>query len=391
MNASRLFIDNLNAPGKIIINRGGTRSGKTMSIVQLAYYWLCTGNLGNSTEEKGYWSICRKTLPALKATAYRDFLYMCEIGGLWPEHNKADLTFTFGPRCVEFYSLDDESKVRSRKREHLHIVESSEIDFEMFTQLALRTTGKIYLDFNPSDEFHWIRTELEEKRTSILKDVTVIQSTYKDNPFLAAHEIREIEYLEDVDQNLWDIFGQGNYGKITGQIFTNWQIIDEMPEDVKSLYGGIDFGFTADPCAVIHVGIINDRLYLDEVLYERGVNNLRLSEILDKNILYVADAAEPKSINELQRFECQVIPALKGPDSIRSGIQRMQQFQLFVTGRSTNLLKELKVYKHGPDNKPLGHFDHAIDAARYVVQTKLRPAAEVGQMLRISRYGNLVR
>ena len=384
MQASGLLEDNTNAKGKVVINRGGTRSGKTVSLVQLAYLWLI------SSDEQGYWSICRKTLPALKASAYRDFISVCEWAGYWPEHNKSELTFTFGPRTVEFYSLDDEQKIRSRKRNHLHLVEANEVDFETFTQLALRTTGKIYLDFNPDDPFTWIRTEIEEKRAGILKDVSVIQSTYKNNPFLAKHEVQEIEYLKEVDPNLWAVFGEGEYGKISGQIFSNWEIIDAMPDDLKNLYGGIDFGFTADPCAVVHVGVINNRLYLDEVLYERGVNNMRLAEMLDKDIMYVADAAEPKSINELQRFDCQVTPALKGPDSVRAGIQRMQQFQLFITGRSTNLLKELKMYKHGPDNKPMGHFDHAIDAARYAVQTKLRPAAETGQMMRISRYGNMV-
>ena len=384
MTASHLFQDNVNPVGKIIINRGGTRSGKTMAIVQAAFNWLVGSN------DRGYWSVCRKTFPALKATAYRDFLEVCDMAGIYPQHNKSEMTFTYGPRTVEFFSLDDQQKVRSRKRKHLHIVEANEVDFEMFTQLALRTTGKIYLDFNPDDPDTWIRTELEAKRASLLNDVTVIRSTYLDNPFLSAEEIREIEYLKNVDENLWAVFGRGEYGTIRDQLFAKWELCDEIPPDCHKRFCGIDFGFTFDPAAIVDVGMINNRLYLDEIVYERRMTNAMLSERMNSLTSYVADSAEPKSIEELRRYGFQIIPAVKGPDSVRSGLQRMLQFEIYVTRRSVNLQKELRMYRVDANGNSIG-LDHAIDAARYVVQTRLKPASDTGEIFRISRYGNLVR
>lgn len=384
MRASHLLTDNLNATGKIIINRGGTRSGKTVAIVQAGFKWLVGSN------DKGFWSICRKTLPALKATAYRDFLDVCDMAGIYPQHNRSDMTFTFGPRTVEFFSLDDQQKVRSRKRRHLHIVESNEIDFEMFTQMALRTNGKIYLDFNPDDPDTWIRTELEEKRATVLNDVTVIRSTYLDNPFLSADEVQEIEYLKSVDENLWNVFGRGEYGTISGQVFPKYELIDEMPLNTHKVFTGVDFGFHPDPAAVIRVAMVNNRLYLDELVYERRLNNQQLAERLDKKITHVADSAEPKSIDELQRYGISCIPAVKGPDSVRAGLQRMGQFEIFVTRRSVNLLKELKLYRLDTHGNPVGP-DHAIDAARYVVQTMLRPNNEFGRLIKVNNYGSAVR
>lgn len=384
LRASHLLTDIQQAAGKIVVLRGGTRSGKTVAAVQNAFTWLY------GSDEEGYWSICRKTLPALKATAYRDFLTVCDSAGLYPEHNRSDLTFHFGPRVVEFFSLDDEQKIRSRKRQHLHLVEANEIDFETFTQLVIRTKGKVVLDFNPDDHEHWIRTEIEEKRAAIKGDVTTIVSTYLDNPFLSPEEVAEIEYLKISNPQAWEVFGLGNYGKITGQVFPNVTTVPAMPEDIKQLYVGIDFGFAVDPCAVVEVGVINNRLYLHEVLYERGVNNMQLADRLDKRRSYVADSAEPKSIDELQRRGISVIPSVKGPDSIRSGVQRMGQFEIFVTGSSTNLLKELRLYRQDDHGNFSSVMNHAIDAVRYVVQTRLRPNNEFGKITRVTNYGRAV-
>jgi phage terminase large subunit len=386
MNASRLFTRIKDATGKVVVLRGGTRSGKTVAAVQNAFNWLVGAH-----DDAGYWSICRKALPSLKATAYRDFLSVCDWAGIYPEHNRSELTFSFGPRTVEFFSLDDEQKVRSRKRRHLHLCEANEIDFETFTQLILRTNGQVLLDFNPDIPDHWIRTEIEEKRASEKGDVTVIVSTYLDNPFLSAEEVAEIEYLKSSSPMAWEVFGLGNYGKIAGQVFPRFQIIEAMPDDLRTDHYGIDFGFAVDPCAVVRVGTINNRLYLDELIYERGLNNLQLADRLNLKWAFVADSAEPKSIDELQRRGLSVVPSLKGPDSIRAGIQRMAQFELHVTGRSTNLLKELRLYRVDDRGNFSAVMNHAIDAARYVVQTKLRPNNEFGKMMRVTNYGSAVR
>jgi len=386
MKASIVFDRLTNARKKIVVSRGGTRSSKTMSLCLKALMWLLT------SEERGFWSICRKTLPALKASALRDFEFLLFESGAFNmvAHNKTELTFTFGDRTVEFYSLDDPQKVRSRKRTHLHLVEANEIDFETFIQLVLRTTGQVHLDFNPDDVDAWMNTKIEQERSAIKGDVDVIVSTYLDNPFLSIDEIEEIEYLKLVDPELWSIFGEGQYGKITGLIYKSFTLIDEMPD--IDYHIGLDFGFK-HPAAAVKVAKENQRLYLDEIFYARGKINAWLIEHLlpYKNKLIVADCAEPKSIEDLDRGGLRIVESLKGPDSVRHGISAMQEYELMVTKRSVNLIKELQKYRLDKDGDPITVWDDALSAARYVVQTKFKRANVTGQTIKVNKYANAIR
>lgn len=273
---------------------------------------------------------------------------------------------------VEFFSLDDQSKVRSRKRLHLHIVEADEIDYGIWTQLLIRTKGSVFADWNPSDPHHWLREEIEDKRTSEKGDVNVIVSTYKDNPHLTIDEVAEIEYLRNVDPELWAIFGTGEYGSLTDVIFKNYEVT-EYPDDCDYNYLGIDFGFSHDPAAVIVVGRKGSNLYLKELIYKTHLTNQQLaSEIKEttySRLFAVADSAEPKSIAELQNQGLNVGGAVKGPDSVRSGIMKMREFTINIDPGSINILKEFRAYKWS-DKKagvPVDAWNHSIDAIRYVV------------------------
>ncbi len=221
LSPTRIFNENRTGSQKIFLNRGSVRASKTYSIVQLAVIWLSQA-VGGAEQ---VWSITRRTLPALKATGYRDFKEIVASLNLWPliHTNFTDFQFTFNNRMIEFFSLDDQSKVRSRKRDHLHIIEADEISYELFIQLSIRTKGRIYLDFNPSDPFSWLREEIEIKRSVVKGDVKVVVSTYKDNPYLSDVEVNEIEYLKEVDPELWKIFGTGEYGNLTDLIYKKYE------------------------------------------------------------------------------------------------------------------------------------------------------------------------
>ena len=388
LDVGPIFIKNSKLTKKIAVNRGGTRSGKTMGIVGTAVMWLISPTPGTM------WSICRKTLPALKATAYRDVLYLLdqlpEVIREKIHHNKSDLTFTFGKKTIELFSLDDEQKIRSRKRDYLHVVEANEIDFETFTQLVLRTRIRVYLDFNPDDIDIWINNEIEIKRAAIKKDVEVIVSTYLDNPFLSIEEIEEIEYLKQVDEELWQIFGLGQYGKITGVIYKKYTVIEEYPKDVDYMIG-LDFGFSADPNGALRVGKENNRLYLDELLYRGHMLNSEIASYLERDRLCVADSAEPKSIEDISRMGYRIIPSVKGKDSVRSGINMVKEYELFVTARSVNLIKELNRYKLDQHGDPIDGFNHLLDPLRYVVQTKYKRGQEMGIATKVNSYNNAIR
>lgn len=374
MGTTRIFNECLDSDKFITVNLGGTRSSKTYSLCQLAFYWLVSDMPGK------IWAIVRRTLPALKATAYRDFLEIIEDSGFIDliKHRKdpGNYTFMYGKKIVEFFSLDDEMKIRSRKRDVLHIVEANEVPYSIFIQLMIRTKIKIFLDMNPSEtQENWVKTDIVDKRLKLHGDVDVVHSTYKDNPYLTQTEIDNIEYLKEIDPELWAVFGLGQWGKITGLIFPEYEVIDKIPEDVRQIYTGLDFGFSIDPAAMVAVGKSGMNLYIDELLYETKKTNGDLAEFQKNNginrRLTIADSAEPKSIEEMNRYRCRVVESRKGRDSVYQGIMQVKLYKLHITKNSENILKELRNYKWSdkPD-VPVDAFNHAMDAIRYVVQTK---------------------
>lgn len=386
LEVTPVFTRNYHSRKKIVINRGGTRSSKTRSLAQLSALWLLTGYISpNQRINTGVWSTVRKFSTTLDSTVIRDFeeeLNKQEVYSLI-KHNKTKKTYEYGGRMVEFIGADDEQKLRGAKRNILYCNEANELKFrEEFFQLLMRTEDKVFLDFNPDDENVWINTELEQKRAFEKQDVEVIVSTYKDNTFLPASLVSEIEYLEKTDPEFWKVYGLGQYGKRYGLIFPDFKVIESLPSSATLVSYGMDFGFTNDPTTLIAVYIQEGELILHELLYERNLTNQDISDRLKSfNIPsssdIVADSAEPKSVEELYRLGWNVYPAEKGPDSIKNSIDILKRYKLNVTASSHNLLKELRSYKWAEDkegntiNKPVDFLNHAIDAVRYVALNKL--------------------
>lgn len=377
-----VFEQNWESDKYITINRGGTRSSKTWSLAQLFIALLFEDVKGKPK----VLSIVRKTLPALKASVMRDVIEILVQHDLYKlvEHNRTENFIKFRGNLLEFFSLDNEQKVRGRKRTHLWINEANEIDYEAFKQLIFRTNTRAYLDFNPDDDGVWINTELEQRRANAegFKDVKVIVSSYLDNSFLDPQTIANIEYLKIADPEAWKVFGIGEYGRREGVVFENYTLIDEIPETAALVARGLDFGFTNDPTAVVSVYKQDGKLWIDELLYERNLTNQDISQRLHGMGLasreeIIADSAEPKSIEEIYRYGFNVKPAQKGADSINASIDTLKGYQLMITARSENLIKELRTYKWQKDkngvtlNKPVDYNNHAIDALRYVALNKL--------------------
>ena len=364
---------NLNATTRIVVNQGGTRSSKTYSLAQLIIL--------KALQEQGkVYTICRKTLPALKGTAYRDFFNILEEHNLYNpnNHNKSELTYKLNKNEIEFISVDMPQKIRGRKRNILWLNEANEFSFEDWVQLSLRTTENIYLDFNPSDPYSWIYDNVMNR-----EDCTFIKSTYLDNPFLPDETIKEIERLRDLDSNYWKIYGLGDMAQPTETIFRQFEIANNVPTEAKLVALGLDWGYSNDPTAIVEVFKLNDDLYINELIYSKGLTNQDIAEKLrELNITrqteIIADSAEPKSIEELHRQNFNIKGAKKGADSINMGIDVLRRFKLHITKNSTNALNEFKYYKWLTDknghivNKPAtNQQDHLIDAGRYVALNKL--------------------
>ena len=380
---SNVFDFNWQSNKRIVINRGGTRAGKTYALMQIFAVWLLTGYIRKDQFiGNGVASVVRKTLPSLKATAQKDFEEI--IDGLGVRHlikeNKTDryyqITDKHGTRTLEFFSVDDQQKVRGRKRQILFCNEANELNYDTdFFQLNIRTTDLIFIDFNPSDPYIWIKERLEDERAIEMGDVQTIISTYKDNPFLPESLIREIEAIKD--ETYRKVYVHGEYGVVKGTIFPDVTIVSEMPKHLKKKAIGLDFGFTNDPTAAILCGIHEGALYLDELIYDYAMTNQDIAKELKQfKCEVICDSAEPKSIEELKRTGLRAKAAKKGADSIRAGIGILKQYELRITSRSTNLLREQKQYKYREKdgkslNEPIDSFNHAWDAIRYYALLKL--------------------
>lgn len=384
LECTPIFEKNYDSDKRIVVNRGGTRSSKTYSLAQLAVLFLFTGYVKPGIKlSKGVWTVARKWSVTLDGTVIRDFEEVLTNLDMWGkvDHNKTRKTYKYQERIVEFIGVDKEQKVRGAKRDVLYCNEANELSYEDFKQLNRRTQHRIYIDFNPDDEEVWINTEIEKVRQEVKKDVEVIVSTYQDNTFLSAELKAEIEYEKIVDPESWEVYGLGQYGKKKGLIFTNWTVVDSIPAGAERKGIGLDFGFTNDPTAAVDVYIQNGELWVDELIYDKGLTNPKIAErLLSFNVgrtPVIGDSSEPKSIEEIKSFHVNIEGAQKGPDSVNNSIDILQRFKINITGRSQNLIKEFKRYKWKYDkngaalNEPIDFMNHGIDALRYFALNRL--------------------
>lgn len=372
---SDLYVANESAEERIVVNQGGTSSGKTYSIMQLLFVLAMK-------EQEMVITVCGQDIPNLKKGAYRDakrILGSSELLRMWfPYVNEGErLIRCVNGSIIEFSSFKDEQDAKSGKRDYLFVNEADGIQYGIYWQLEMRTRRKVFIDFNPTEKF-WVHEKLIGR-----KDVKLIISDHRSNPFLSEEEHRKIEGIED--RELWKVYARGLTGKLIGLIFPTYHIVDEMPgkEEMKMDAWGLDFGYTNDPASLVHVVLAHGELWMDEVLYDSGYDNMMIADVMKRNGLtkfdcIIADAAEPKSIAEINSKGFRVKASEKGPDSITNGIQILKRYRLNVTRRSMGLQKEMKRYKWKMDkngemlNVPVDSWNHSIDAVRYVALSKLR-------------------
>jgi phage terminase large subunit len=257
--------------------------------------------------------------------------------------------------------------LRGGRRDRLFINEANNISFSAFEELEVRTREYIFIDWNPTNEF-WYYTEVKPNRS----DVEELTLTYLDNEALDEETKKSIEQRKN-RKGWWAVYGLGQLGEVEGKIYKDWQIIDEIPHEARLERYGLDFGYSNDPTSIVAIYKYNDGFILDEITYQKGLSNKQIADIISNQptSLVIADSAEPKSIDELKSYGINVIPVIKGQDSVRQGIQFVQYQRISVTKRSVNIIREYRNYLWSTDkdgkilNEPEHAFSHSMDAIRY--------------------------
>lgn len=370
INTTVTFENLLESNSRVTQHIGGTRSGKTYAILQYL--------IVQALEIPQTITIVRKTIPSLKRTVIKDFSDILKGIGIWNEENWniSDRIYKLGESTIQFINSDDPDKLRGLKSDTLFIDEASEIDEESYFQLSIRTTGKIILAYNPTvSPYHWLRQMWDCER---------YVTTYKDNIYLPTEMVKAIEELETKNPKYWKIYGKGEFAPNDKAVF-EFDIVDDTDGDFVAF--GIDFGFSSDPTALVAVYKKDNELYLEELLYEKGlvtsdiVSRLKKLEI-DKSHEIWADSAEPRLIEEIYRSGFNIKPVTKGKDSIKFGIGVMQNHKIKILKTSQNLVNEMYAYQYITDkygyttDQPEGGLDHLIDAARYACMMKLSVKAQ---------------
>ena len=344
---------------RFIINEGGSRSSKTYSLCQLMIIYCLQNN--NKVV-----SVIRKTFPALRATVLRDFIEILKDIGLYKDdnHNKSEQIYTFANgSMVEFFSVDNEQKIRGRKRDIAWCNEANELYFDDFTQLNMRTEDKLIFDYNPSDSASWLYELPTEESIKI-------KSTYKDNPFLPDSIKAQIEDLARTDEALYQIYALGEKAISKSNIYSNWSFVAHRPAKFVKYVYGLDFGYN-HPSALMRVYYCDNDIYIEPVIYESYLTTTMLIEKLgtlgiEQTVTILADYSRPEIIQEMNIAGYDVQNANK---VVKKGIDNLKSFGVICQDDKA-LRREYENYKWKKigdfiTDEPVKLFDDAMDAIRY--------------------------
>lgn len=359
-----VFTRNAEAKTRFMVNEGGTGSSKTYSLCELFLKMMIDFKSRPTT-----FSIVRKTLPALRRTAMKDFFDILKANNIYEAsaHNMSANTYRIGKSEVEFFSTDDEQKLRGGKRQYLWINEANELSLDEFTQLNIRTDKKVFFDYNPSEIVSWLYNH-----PAILADQTLIHSTFLDNPFLSTDKIQQIKMLKEQDEETWKVFGEGRRAQSRKTVYTNWDVVDSIPDYSDVIYG-LDFGFN-HPTALVRMVLRENEVWEEELIYE-GMTNaaliVALQSLVPKSTPIYADSEAPDRIQEIFNAGFNIQSAHKGPGSVKAGIDLVRSKKVHILKTSTNLISEKQTYRYRTDkdgsllDEPVKFKDDLMDAERY--------------------------
>lgn len=383
---------------------GGASSGKSHGVVQkvvlkVLKHW--------NHPRKVLW--LRKVDRTIKDSIFTDVIDCLSTWRLLPlcKVNNSDRTIHLPNGAVFlFKGMDDPEKIKSIKGlSDVVMEEASEFNQDDFTQLTLRLREpkhrkrQLFCMFNPVSKLNWTYKQWFAPEAEVNPErVAIHQSTYKDNHFLDADNIRTIENLKQTNPAYYKIYTLGEFATLDKLVFPDFSKRRLSAQRMVNLpsYFGLDFGYTNDETAFMHVKVDQDNhtIYIMEEYAKHGMLNSDIARMIkqmgySKEII-TADAAEPKSISEIKRDGIpRIRPAKKGKDSIIQGISFMQQYHLVVDDRCVKTIEELENYTYKKDrqtgeytNEPVDAYNHEIDAIRYALNEINGMASPKGKILK---------
>ena len=267
---------------------------------------------------------------------------------------------------------------------------TSEDEFDKI-MLSIRKKGiqnRIIIIMNPCDSNHFIYKKYIEKTHKLVEidgvqvqisthpNVLHIHTTYFNNlDNLSPEFLKEVEDMKVSNPEKYAHVVIGRWADVAeGAVFKKWGIVKEFPQECKKVGIGQDFGFTNDPSAAVRCGIIDNRLYVDELFYETDMLSSAIANRLKPFSMKVfADSQDPRLIQEIKNRGVNIYPVDKFPGSIKAGIDKIKDMEFFVTERSYNIITELRKYVWDKDkdgnyiNEPVDEYNHLMDAIRYYV------------------------
>ena len=363
---------------------GGAGSGKSYFVMQKIIL--------KALDSQRKVLIVRKVGATLKESVWSLTLELIHTGGLTPavkQVNKSDLTIEFlNGSVLLFKGLDDSEKIKSINGiTDIVIEEATEITLDDFTQLNLRLRSKkpnnqIHLMFNPVSKANWVYKYFFETKPD---NCVIVQTTYRDNPHLPKEYVDSLHALENKNPAYYKIYVRGEFATLDKLVFPviHKRIISEDELTDAWFWAGMDFGYTNDPTAITwgYYNPVQNDLYITGEYDKIGMTNDVIAETLVSLGLskekIVADSAEPKSITELRNLGIKrIIASVKGADSVKNGIDRMQRCNIIIDERCTKTIEEFENYTWQKDrktgeyiNQPVDSYNHHIDSIRYGIQT----------------------
>lgn len=265
------------------------------------------------------------------------------------------------------------------------------VDMSIRGELPEGYFKQLTLTFNPWNEKHWLKRRFFDVENPITLALT---TTYRSNEFLGDDDRALFEWMQQNKPKRYRVEGEGNWGIAEGAIYENWREEEFDHREIAKLPGykavfGLDFGYTNDPSALVAALVNKDakKLYIFDEHYEHAMLNNEIAEMIKRKGYakerIIADSSEPKSIAEIKGYGVPRIRAAeKGGDSVRTGIDYLQQYEIIVHKfRCPNVSIELSSYTWEQDksgrflNKPIDDFNHALDALRYAMEQIRKPAA----------------